>query len=211
MELWRAAPLLREHGAITCSEVLNGFLVAVAFAMPVAVLIGCSPRLYRIGAPAISFLEAAPLLIIAPLLIVWLGFGSSPKVLMAVFLCVPPIAAGMVSGLKSVPQEMVDFLRTTNSGWLRSFLIVRLPMSLPGLFRGLKTAASLAVVGAAAGEFVGADKGLGYLMIAGMARMNTPLVFAALATLAGIAIALHAAVVLLRSVLAPVARDKERN
>ena len=209
LELWREAPLLRLHGAVTCLEILSGFLLAVAFAVPVAVLVDGLPRLRPIGAQAISFLKAAPLVIVAPLLIVWLGFGSLPKVLIVVFLCFPPIAAGMLSGLSSVPQAMVDFLRTANPGWLRSFYMVLLPTSLPELFHGLRTAASMAIVGAAVAEFVGADKGLGYLMIEGMARMNTPLVFAALASLAAIALALHAAVVLLRSMLAPAATKRK--
>ena len=209
LELWRAAPLLREHGAVTCLEILDGLLLALAFALPIAIMIDASPRLCRIGTQAISFMKAAPLLIVMPLLIVWLGFGSLPKVLIVALLCFPAIAAGMLSGLRCVPRAMLDFLRTTNSGWLRSFWSVRLPTSLPGLFSGLRTATSLAVVGAAAGEFVGAEKGLGYVMIEGMARMSTPLVFAALVSLAAIAVVLHAAVVLLQSALVP-ASDNEK-
>ena len=209
LELWRAAPLLRMHGAVTCLEILEGLLLALVFALPAAVIIDGSPELSRIGAQAISFLKAAPLLIVMPLLIVWLGFGSLPKVLIVALLCFPPIAAGMLSGLRGVPQAMLDFLRTTNAGWFRSFWSVRLPMSLPALFSGLRTAASLAVAGAAAGEFVGAERGLGYVMIEGMVRMSTPLVFAALVSLAAVAVVLHVAIALLQSALVPATHDKE--
>jgi len=211
LELWRAAPLLRAHGAATCLEILQGLLLALVFALPAAVVIDGSPELSRIGPQAVSFLKAAPLLIITPLLIVWFGFGSLPKVLIVALLCFPPIAAGMLSGLRRVPQAMLDFLRTTNAGWFRSFRSVRLPMSLPGLFSGFRTAASLAVAGAAAGEFVGAEKGLGYVMIEGMVRMSTPLVFAALVSLAAIALVLHTAIVLLQWALVPVPDNRESN
>jgi NitT/TauT family transport system permease protein len=207
LEFWRSGALLRSHAIVTCEEILNGFSLAVFAGAILGVCLGCSAAAYRVTGPGVGFVARFPLVIFAPLLFVWFGYGSSPEVLLIFLLCLFPVAHGTMRGMQEMPRELKDLLRITGASRVRSFLKIRMPISLPMLFRGLSAAAALAIVGAVVGDFLGGDRGLGYLMMASMARMNTPLVFAALTAVALIWAALDAAVWLCRRILVPVPSD----
>ena len=129
-----------------------------------AVMITSSPRFDRFITPILLFSQTIPKIAIAPLFLVWFGFGVLPKILVAFLICFFPIVLDTAIGLRSVPPEMLDLVRSMGANRANILLKIRLPASLPYLFSGLKIAITLAVAGAIVGEFVGADKGLGYLL-----------------------------------------------
>jgi NitT/TauT family transport system permease protein len=208
LEFWRNAALVGAGAESTCLEVLTGLLLAMVLALAFASIVLAFPRAERRTSSIINFFADTPFGILTPVLVVWFGYGIWPKVTVVLLLCLFSIIRGIVAGSRTIPRELTDFVQVTRAGWVQSFLKVILPMSLPGFFRGLRTAASLAIVGAATAEFAEADAGLGSVMLLGMARLNTPLVFAALAGLAAIGLTLYTVVVLLGRLLIPWGKDR---
>ena len=181
---------LLSHGWVTTYEMLLGYLMAIAISVPLAVMITASPRFDRFITPLLLFSQTVPKIAIAPLFLVWFGFGPLPKVLVAFLISFFPIVISTTVGLKSVSAEMIDLVRSMGASQLQVFIKIRFPTSLPYLFSGLKVAATLAVVGAVVGEFVGADKGLGYLLLIANSYLDTPLLFAAIVGLTALGIIL---------------------
>lgn len=181
---------LLQHGWVTTYEMVLGYLMAIAISVPLAVAITASPRFDRFITPILLFSQTIPKIAIAPLFLVWFGFGPFPKILVAFLISFFPIVIDTTIGLKSVSPEMLDLVRSMGATKLQVFLKIRLPTSLPYMFGGLKVAATLAVVGAIVGEFVGADKGLGYLLLIANSYLDTPLLFAAIVGLTTLGIIL---------------------
>jgi NitT/TauT family transport system permease protein len=148
-------------------------------------------------------LNAIPKIAIAPLLVIWMGFGQGPKVAMVVLICFFPIVISTATGLKSTPAEFVDLARSLAASQLQQFVKVRFPASLPYVFVGLKVAITLAVIGSVVGEFVGATEGLGYVIVASGQNANTSLAFAAIVLLSLLSIVLFYALVLAERLLVP--------
>jgi NitT/TauT family transport system permease protein len=175
--------LLWEHAWVTTKEMLLGFFLSVAVSIPLAILIANWKPLERAVYPLLVMSQAVPKVAIAPLLLVWMGFGLTPKVFVAVLIAFFPIVISAVTGLKSVPYEMIQLSRSIGLSTTATFAKIRVPYALPHIFAGLKVGITLAVVGAVVGEFVGADKGLGYLLLFSLGRLNTRLMFADLVVL----------------------------
>jgi len=192
---------------VTLVETLEGFLVAAALGIPIAMAIAASKLLEQTVYPILLAINAVPKVAIAPILVVWMGFGQLPKVVMVVLLCIFPVVLSTVSGLRSTPAELVELAQSLNAGPLRTFRKFRFPFALPQVFVGLKTAISLAVIGAVIAEFVGADAGLGYLIVQSGASADTPLAFAAMALLAIMSIGLFYLLVWLERRLLPWAEE----
>ncbi len=201
---------LPHHFWTTLVETLQGFGLAIVIALPVAVAIAYSRVLEATFYPALVALNAIPKIAIAPILVIWMGFGSGPKVTMVVLVCFFPIVLSTATGLKSTPPEFVDLVRSLSASQLQQFVRVRFPAALPYVFVGLKVAISLAVIGAVVGEFVGATEGLGYLIVASGQNANTSLAFAAIVLLSLMSIALFYLLVLLERVLVPWALAEQR-
>ena len=178
--------------APTLISILGGFALSVIIGVPLAVLIVFSHIAERLLYPPMVASQAIPKVAIAPLFIVWMGYGIMPKVWIAFLIAFFPIVIDTVIGLRSVPPEMLQLGRSMGGGTLRVFLKLRLPNALPNLFGGMKVAIALAVVGAITGEFVGSQAGLGYLLTSASGQMDTALVFAVLVTISVIAILLFA-------------------
>jgi NitT/TauT family transport system permease protein len=176
-------PKLLHHGWITVYEMLLGYMLAVAVAVPLAVAITSYRRFDAFITPTLLFFQVVPKIAIAPLFLVWFGVGTLPKVLVAFLISFFPIVIDMAIGLRSVTSEMVDLAQSMGASPMQIFTQFRLPTSLPYLFSGLKVAATLAVAGAVVGEFVGADKGLGYLLLVTNSNMQTALMFATIVAL----------------------------
>ena len=153
------------HGWVTTYEMLAGYALAVAVAVPLAIAITSSERFDRFITPQMLFFQVVPKVAIAPLFLVWFGVGATPKILVAFLISFFPIVIDAAVGLRSMSAEMRDLARSMGASRWQVFAQFRLPTSLPYLFSGLKVAATLAVAGAVVGEFVGADKGLGYLLL----------------------------------------------
>jgi len=176
----------------TLISVLGGFALSVVIGVPLAILIVFSHFAERLLYPPMVASQAIPKVAIAPLFIVWMGYGITPKVWIAFLVAFFPIVVDTVIGLRSVPPEMLQLGRSMGGGTLRVFLKLRLPSALPNLFAGMKVAIALAVVGAITGEFVGSQSGLGYLLTSASGQMDTALVFAVLVMISVIAMVLFA-------------------
>jgi NitT/TauT family transport system permease protein len=191
------------HGWVTLYEMLLGYGLAVAVAIPLAIAITSSERFDRFTMPTLLFFQVVPKVAVAPLFLVWFGVGAMPKVLVAFLISFFPIVIDAAVGLRSMSAEMRDLARSMGATRMQLFAQFRLPTSLPYLFSGLKVAATLAVAGAVVGEFVGADKGLGYLLLVTNSNLETALMFATLFALTLIGLLFFYAVEFLEALLIP--------
>ena len=196
-------PRLAYHGWVTAYEMLLGYALAVAVAVPLAIAITSSQRFDSFVMPTLLFFQVVPKVAVAPLFLVWFGVGALPKILVAFLISFFPIVIDAAVGLRSMSGEMTDLARSMGASRMQVFARFRLPTSLPYLFSGLKVAATLAVAGAVVGEFVGADKGLGYLLLVTNSNMETALMFATIVALTIIGLAFFYAVELLEALLIP--------
>lgn len=194
---------LAYHGWVTTYEMLLGYALAVAVAIPLAIAITASQRFDRFVTPQMLFFQVVPKVAIAPLFLVWFGVGVTPKILVAFLISFFPIVIDAAVGLRSMSAEMRDLARSMGASRWQVFAQFRLPTSLPYLFSGLKVAATLAVAGAVVGEFVGADKGLGYLLLVTNSNMETALMFATIVALTIIGLVFFYAVEFLEKLLIP--------
>jgi NitT/TauT family transport system permease protein len=187
-EAW--LPALPLHVGVTLLETLAGFIVALIIGVPLAMLIVSSTTIRDSIYPILVLLQVVPKIAIAPLFLIWVGYGLGSKVLMAFLVAFFPIVVGTAAGLESVPSELLDMSRVLKATKFQIFLGIRLPWALPHLFSGMKVAVSLALIGAIIGEFVGSDTGLGYVILAASGNMNTGLMFGAIVILAVMGIVL---------------------
>jgi NitT/TauT family transport system permease protein len=199
-ELWLlfASGRIWPHLGITLLEILVGFGLGAASALVIGALIAMFRIVDRIVFPYIIALQAMPKVAIAPLLIIWFGFGLQSKVLMTAVIAFFPVLVNTVVGLKSVEQDRLDLMQALDARPWQTFRFVRLPTALPFIFAGLDVSAVLSVIGAIVGEFVGATGGLGYILLAYNADLRIAAMFAVLIVLAVIGIALHLAVLLVQ-------------
>jgi NitT/TauT family transport system permease protein len=170
--------LLIRHGWVTTKEILLGYLLSIVVGIPLALAIFLWPAFARSVYPLLVASQAVPKTAIAPLFVIWFGFGLVPKVLIAFLIAFFAIVINTVVGLESVQPEKIYLARSMGLSPLATFLKIRLPQALPAIFGGLKVAITLAVVGAVVGEFVGSDSGLGYLLLQATGSLDSPLLFA---------------------------------
>lgn len=194
---------LLQHTWVTTYETVIGFVIAVALGLFVAVVMVYSSGLEKTLYPIILFAQVIPKIAIAPLFIVWLGFGVGPKVLVAVLMAFFPVVISGLSGLRSVDPEILQLTSTMGAGRIKTFLKVRLPAALPELLGGLKVAATLAVTGAVVGEFVGANEGLGYVILQANGNLDTAMLFAALIIMSLMGVLLFAIIQIAERFLIP--------
>ena len=187
-------PVLVKHGAYTLLSVLTGFASAVAIGVPLAFGIVLNRSMERVAMPFLVMSQTIPKVAIAPILVVWLGFGILPKIAIVFLISFFPIVVSTVVGLKSVETDMIDLVRSMGARTLKIMLRVRGPSALPQMFAGFKIAVCLAVVGAIVGEFVGSDRGLGYLLLTSTGTLDGSLVWSALLVLIAMGMTLFAIV-----------------
>jgi NitT/TauT family transport system permease protein len=198
---------LMQQLAVTLGETLLGVLVAIAIGVPMAMAIAYFKTLEQMIYPILIAVNSMPKVAIAPILVVWLGFGWTPKIVMVVLLSFFPIVLSTVSGLRSTPHELVDLARSMSATTLQEFVKIRFRWALPQIFVGLKNAITLAVIGAVIAEFVGASSGLGFVIVQSGASADTALAFAAMTLLAVMSIALFYLLVALEKWLLPWAEE----
>ncbi|MGO1235446.1 MAG: ABC transporter permease [Microbacterium gubbeenense] len=194
---------LWQHTWVTTYETVIGFIIAVVLGLFVAVIMVYSSGLEKTLYPVILFAQVIPKIAIAPLFIVWLGFGVGPKILVAVLMAFFPVVISGLSGLRSVDPEILQLTSTMGAGRIKTFLKVRLPAALPELLGGLKVAATLAVTGAVVGEFVGANEGLGYVILQANGNLDTAMLFAALIIMSLMGVLLFAIIQIAERFLIP--------
>jgi putative hydroxymethylpyrimidine transport system permease protein len=193
---------------VTAQEVLLGFVLALAAGLAVAVSLHLSPMLRRALYPIVVASQAVPVIVIAPILVIWFGFGMGPKLMVIALICFFPIVVNTLDGLRAVDRDQVRMLRTLGAGRWDLFRRLELPSALPYLFSGAKVAVAVAVIGAVFGELVGSDAGLGHAIQVGTAQLLTARVFAAVLLLAAMAIALFALVSAIERRAVPWAHDE---
>jgi NitT/TauT family transport system permease protein len=190
---------LMAHTLVTLREVFAGLALGLSVAVVLGYLLAKSRTLERILSPYIVASQAIPIVALAPLLVVWFGAGSLSKVLVCALTLFFPVLINTVVGIRSVDAELLDLMRSLRASRWQVFTLLELPAALPVLFGGLKVGVALSVIGAVVGEFVGADRGLGFLVSLARSLFDTPLMFVALFTLMLIALTLYALVSALES------------
>jgi len=184
--------VMLDHAAVTTMEILVGFALAVLFGVFLAWMIAYVRVFEQAFYPWLVFIQVLPKVALGPLLVVWIGVGFLPKIMVSFLLAFFPIMIDTLVGLKSVPRDYVFLLRSMGAGPLTRFWRFQLPYALPHIFASLKVGITLAAVGAIVGEFIGADKGLGYVLIVATGTMDTTLLFVALAWISLLSLVLYA-------------------
>ncbi|MBU0961232.1 MAG: ABC transporter permease [Proteobacteria bacterium] len=172
------APLILPHALTTALEIICGIGLALAVAIPLAMGMFAYPWLEKALSPFLVASQAIPVFALAPLLVVWLGYGIAGKVLMAAIIIFFPITVSLLEGFKGCDREFRVLFRLMGAGFWQTMRLLYWPWALPHFFAGLRVGVTVATIGAVIGEWVGAQKGLGYLMIQANARLKVDLVFA---------------------------------
>lgn len=189
-------PELARHAVPSGLQILSGFAFASAAGVLVAVLMAQWSLLRAALQPYMVGLQVVPKIALAPLFILWFGIGFASRFAFAAFICFFPVVIATLAGLRDTPPEVIRMCRAIGASDLQVMLRVRLPFAVPYVFAGLKIAATMSVIGVVIGEFISADRGLGYLILYASSRSETPGVMAAIAVLCAIGLALYGAVAL---------------
>jgi putative hydroxymethylpyrimidine transport system permease protein len=188
------APLLAHHAAITLAEIALGLALGVVAGAASALVLAGFPMARRWLMPLLVVSQAIPVFALAPLLVLWLGYGLASKVAMATLVIYFPVTTALFDGLRRTDPGWLDLARTMGASRWRVLWHLRVPAALPAFASGVRVAAAVAPIGAVIGEWVGSSAGLGYLMLHANARLQTDVMFAALAVLSVIAVALYAGI-----------------
>jgi putative hydroxymethylpyrimidine transport system permease protein len=186
--------VIAENAAVTIGEVLAGLLLGASLGAATAIHLAVSPAARAVVRPILVFTQAVPVFALAPVLTLWFGYGLWSKIAMAVLIIYFPVTSAFYDGLTRTPQGFLDLARTMGAAPARIIWRVRIPAGIPSLASGLRLAAVYAPIGAVIGEWVGASRGLGHLMLLANGRAKIDLMFAALIVLAIFTVLLHAAV-----------------
>jgi putative hydroxymethylpyrimidine transport system permease protein len=192
--IWESRALLAEHAVVTMAEVLIGLLLGAALGFLSAIGLVASPTARALVRPILVFSQAVPVFALAPILTLWLGFGLWSKITMTIIIIYFPVTSSFFDALMRTNRDWIGLAKVMGASPARIMWHIRVPAALPGFASGLRLAAVYAPIGAIIGEWVGASKGLGYLMLLANGRAKTDLMFAALIVLAVLTILLHAAV-----------------
>jgi len=195
--------LLARATLVTVREVVLGYLLAVAGALAIAVLLHVSTALRRALLPLLVLSQTIPTVLLAPILAILLGYGLEPKLVVVAVVCFFPIVVNAVDGLRSADPETVRMMRTLRAGRASIFRRVELPGALPSIFSGARVAATYAAVGAVFAEWAGSSSGLGFVILQAQPALETARIFAAVVILSALALALYALVTLAERVLVP--------
>jgi len=190
---------LLKHALITLQEVLFGLLLGLSAAIITGYFLAKSRLVERVLAPYIVASQSIPIVAIAPLLVIWLGPGILSKILTSALIVFFPVLVNTVVGLKSVPRELYDLMRSLQTNTWQRIMKLEIPAAMPVFLGGLRIGATLSVIGAVVGEFVGADKGLGFLVNVGRGLYDTALVFVAVFTIVLLSLGLYGSVIFLEN------------
>jgi len=178
--LWTSRANLLDQAVVTGEEIVLGYAAAVIGGVLMALAIFAWPIAYRTFYPLLVLFQGLPKIALAPLMVIWVGYGISSKVLMAFLFAFFPVVISTLGGLAGTPENLVEHFRAIKASRWTTFRRLQLPAALPSIMDGCKTAMPLAVIGAIVGEFVGSQSGLGYLILEANAQARTDLLFAAL-------------------------------
>src|SRR5215475_3583449 len=196
-------PDLFQHTWVTFYETILGFLLAIGLGVPLAVAVTYSRALSNTIYPLILVTQSVPKVAFAPILLIWLGYGIFPKIVVAFLVAFFPVVVDTATGLRSPSPQLIDLARQLSASQFQIYMKIRFPSSLPHFFSGLKVAITLSVIGAVIGEFVGAEKGLGFLVVQATSHFKTPLAFGAMALLALMSMVLFGIVAAIERITCP--------
>jgi NitT/TauT family transport system permease protein len=201
---------LLNHSLVTLQEIILGFGLSVVTAIPMGLLIALSPAAKRMLYPLLMFIQLVPKIAIAPLFVVWVGFGMTSKVLLTLLLTFFPLLLASMAGFQILDQRLLYLTRSMGATFWQTFRYLRFPAALPVIFGGLKTSATIAATAAIVAEFVGANKGLGYILLQATGTLDTTYVFAILFLLTIIGLALNTLVEIAEYFMTPWRRDNAK-
>jgi NitT/TauT family transport system permease protein len=202
-KLVESRALIWQHTLVTASEVLLGFLFAAAIGVPLGLMIVWFKWLERSLYPLIVFFQLIPKIAVAPLFVVWFGFGPFPKVLLTFMLCFFPTLVASMTGFRALDERVLYLTRSMGANAGQTFRYIRLPSAIAHIFGGFKVSIVFAATGAIVAEFVGSNSGLGYLLLRATSYLDMPLIFAVLVALSAIGIVFSYAVQLLERLCMP--------
>jgi ABC-type nitrate/sulfonate/bicarbonate transport system permease component len=188
--LWENRSLLADNAWVTLQEVLLGFGCALVAGLAFATVLHLSETMRRATYPLLVASQTIPIIVVAPILVVWFGYGIGPKLGVIALICFFPITVNALDGLRSVDPDATKMMRTLDASRWQTFRRVEAPTALPYAFSGAKIAVAVAVIGAVFGEWAGSSSGLGHLMLQDNAQLETARLFASVAVLSAMAIAL---------------------
>jgi putative hydroxymethylpyrimidine transport system permease protein len=194
--LWESRSLLVDNAWVTLREIVLGFLCALVAGVAFAVLMHLSETLRGAAYPLLVASQTIPIIVVAPILVIWLGFGIGPKLAIVALVCFFPITVNALDGLRSVDPEAIRMMRTLGASRWQTFERLEAPNALPRFFSGAKVAVAIAPIGAVFGEWVGSSSGLGHLILQDNAQLETARMFAAVVVLSAMALALFGLVAL---------------
>jgi NitT/TauT family transport system permease protein len=195
-ELWNALPVLVDQAGPTAVDTLLAFAVAAVLGIGLAIVLTYSPLLRDTLYPNLVFFQLVPKVALAPLFVIWLGFGSPARVAFAAFISFFPVVIAAAVGFAGTDPSALRLCRSLTASEWQCFLLVRFPFALPAIFSGFKVAMTMAVIGVIIGEFISSQAGLGHYILNAGSRLETADVFAALGVLCGLGVALYGAVAL---------------
>jgi len=195
--------LLMKHSYVTIVEIVVGYGMGIIAGVTIAIMLVYSKTLRTTLYPLIVGFQSIPKVAIAPLLVIWFGIGFNSKIVMSMVICFFPVVVNVASGLGEVEEEYIDLVRSMSANEWQIFWKIRAPHSLPLFLDALKISLPLAIVGAIIGEFVGANQGLGNLILIAGASIDTALVFATLLTITLISLVLFGVLVLMDKLVIP--------
>jgi len=187
----------------TLQPMLLGFACAVVIGVALALVVAFSKTMEKTVYPLLVFFQIVPKIAVAPLFIIWFGFGLIPKVLLVFLLSFFPVVVSAITAFRSVDPDIMDLARSTGAGRWRTFVRVQIPHALPTLFTGVKVAAALSATAAVVAEFVASDRGLGYLLLEANGNLNTSMAFGSVFVLTALGFALYAVVEIAEQILIP--------
>lgn len=203
-------PVLEPALLVTLQEVLLGFVIAAVAGVGLAMALHLSPVARRAVYPLLIGSQTVPIIVLAPILVILLGYGLAPKLVIVALICFFPIVVNGIDGLRSVDPELIRMMRTLDASRWAILRRVEFPAALPSIFSGLRIAATFAAIGAVFGEWSGSNQGLGYVMLAATPNLLTARIFAAIVLLTAIALLLFGIVSLLERIFVPWAPRGER-
>jgi ABC-type nitrate/sulfonate/bicarbonate transport system permease component len=201
-------PLIGPHLGATACETLLGVFLAACFGLAVAFVMDLAPPVKAALYPLLAVSQAVPVLVVAPLLVIYLGFGLAPKIFTVVLMCFFPVAVNVSAAMADVDAEVVNMIRSLGGDGRQVYLRVKFPASLDGFFSGLRVCATYGVTGAVVGEWLSSERGLGFFMLRAKNAYMLDRVFAVIALIAALSLAMLGLVVVLERIFMPYKHEK---
>jgi NitT/TauT family transport system permease protein len=199
------------HISTTVYEFLIGFVVTAVSGVSLAILFVWNRHIKKIVMPLFTFINSLPIIAIAPIILLWMGYGIKTNILIAFLVSFFPVVINTMAGLDAIEDDLLDLIRYLHASKFQIFVKIRIPNSLSYIFSGLKICSTMSIVGAIVGEFIASDRGLGYIIINSQYSMDTPPIFSALIVISLAGVALYGLITLLERITMPWAFKNQIN